>query len=204
MTGFIPMAISVNPSTPYKTLGDLVQAGQANPNTINVALPNTTARIVFELLQQQTSTRFFGVPYNSTPSAMNDLIGGQVAATIDTTTATRPMAESGRIRPVAVTSAKATELLPGVPSVEEQGVRDFQVTAWNALSAQKDVPRAIVEKLRLAVARILAEPAFRQRMMLAGFEVPSAQVASRPPDGFIRGERERWGVLIRSAGIKAN
>ncbi len=200
MTGLLPMAISANPSYPVSDLQGLLAAARAKPDSVNIALPNTTAKIVFALLKKSTGAPLFGVPYNATPQAMNDVIGGQVPLTIDTVTATRAQAQAGKLKPLAVTSARATELLPGVRSVAEQGVDGFEVTAWNALYAPRGVPPAIVAQLAAEVQRILAQPETKQKLLALGFE-PSEPLPPQKVGEFVNAERQRWGALIKAANI---
>jgi tripartite-type tricarboxylate transporter receptor subunit TctC len=200
LTGMLPMVISANPDAPFKSIADLIDADRAKPGSINVALPSTTARIVYELFKQQTGTQLFGVPYKGSASAMTDVIGGQVPLTIDTVTATRPQAASGKLRPLAITTEAASPLLPGVKSVAEQGVAGFQVTAWNALFAPKGTPKEVIDALSAQVGQILAQPATSKRLLDLGFEPRGSTPAEL--EAFVKSERQRWGELIRSAKIK--
>ncbi|MGE0312297.1 MAG: Bug family tripartite tricarboxylate transporter substrate binding protein [Lautropia sp.] len=202
LTGMLPMVISANVDTPYKTLADLIAADKAAPGKLNVALPSTTARIVYELFKQETGATLFGVAYKGSASAMTDVIGGTVPLTIDTVTATRAQSTNGKLRPLAITTAKASPLLPGVPSVAEQGVKDFQVTAWNALFAPKGTPAAVIDTLSQEMAKILARPETERKLMALGFEARGS--TPKELDAFVRSERARWGALIRKADIKLN
>ena len=202
LTGMLPMVISANPATPYKSIADLLAADKEKPGTLNVALPSTTSRIVYELFKKQTGSGIFGVPYKGSASAMTDVIGGQVPLTIDTVTATRPQAASGKLRPLAITTEASSPLLPGVKSVAEQGVEGFQVTAWNALFAPKGTPKPVIEALSAQVTRILAQPATTKRLLELGFEPRGTTPAEL--DAFVKAERKRRGELISSAGIKVN
>jgi tripartite-type tricarboxylate transporter receptor subunit TctC len=202
LTGMLPMVLSANPSSPYQSVADVLAADKRDPGKLNVALPSTTARIVYELFKQQTGAKIFGVPYKGSASAMTDVIGGQVPLTIDTVTATRPQAASGKLRPLAITTEATSPLLPGVKSVAEQGVAGFQVTAWNALFAPKGTPKPVIEALSAQIAKIIAQPATRKKLLDLGFEPRSTTPAEL--DAFVKAERKRWGELIRTAGIKVN
>ena len=200
LTGMLPMVISANPSSPYASIADLIAAAKAKPGTINVALPSTTARIVYELFKQQSGAQVFGVPYKGSASSMTDVIGGQVPLTIDTVTATRPQVAGGKLRPLAITTEATSALLPGVKSVAEQGVPGFQVTAWNALFAPKGTPGKVIDALSAQMTKILAQPETVQKLLQLGFE-PRGSTPEQLAE-FVRAERKRWGDLIRTAGIK--
>jgi tripartite-type tricarboxylate transporter receptor subunit TctC len=202
LVGMLPMVISANPEFPAKTIPELIAAAKAQPDKINIALPSNTARIVYELLKAKTGGPLFGVPYKASATAMTETMGGQVPLIIDTATATRGHVQSGKLKALAITTLKSSELLPGVKSVAEQGVEGFEVTAWNALYAPRGTPKDVVDRLNAEVARILALPETRQRLLQLGFEPTTGT-----PDqlaAFEKQERAKWGPLIKAAGLKAD
>jgi tripartite-type tricarboxylate transporter receptor subunit TctC len=201
LIGSFPMVVSVNAASPLHSVADLVAAAKAKPNSADIAMPSTTARIVFELLKAQSQAPLFGVPYKGSATAIADVLGGQLPVLIDTVTATKPFVTSGKVRAIAVTSAKPTELLPGVKPVAEQGLPGFEVVAWNALYAPKGTPREVIATLNGELNKILAQPETRQKMLGLGFDV----VGGTPEQlaEFGRSERRKWGPLIQSAGLKA-
>ena len=201
LIGSFPMVVSVNASSPLHSVADLVAAAKAKPNSADIAMPSTTARIVFELLKAQSQAPLFGVPYKGSATAIADVLGNQLPVLIDTVTATKPFVTSGKVRAIAVTSAKPTELLPGVKPVAEQGLPGFEVIAWNALYAPKGTPREVIATLNGELNKILAQPETRQKMLGLGFDV----VGGTPEQlaEFGRSERRKWGPLIQSAGLKA-
>jgi tripartite-type tricarboxylate transporter receptor subunit TctC len=117
-------------------------------------------------------------------------------------TASRPQVTSGKLKALAITTLKTSELLPGVKSVAEQGVAGFEVTAWNALYAPRGTPKAIVDQLNAEMQKIIAQPETRQRLLALGFE-PAGGSAQHLAD-FSRAERQKWGQLIKAVGIKAD
>lgn len=196
-----PMAVLATAASPYNTLADLLAAARAKPDSLDVALPSTTARLVLELLKQQTGTVVRGIPYKGTGTSMTDLVGGQVPLAIDTVSASRAFIASGRLKALAVTSLKPTALLPGVKPAAAQGVEGFQVIAWNGLYAPRGTPAAVVQRLNTELAKILAQPEIRQRMLDLGHEPAGGSAAELAE--FARSERQKWGPLINRAGIKA-
>ena len=202
LVGMLPMVISANPSLAASTIPELVAAAKAQPDKLNIALPSTTARIVFELLKARTGAPLFGIPYKGSVTAMTEVMGGQVQLIIDTATASRGHVASGKLKALAITTLKSSELLPGVKSVAEQGFPGFEVTAWNAIYAPHGTPKAIVDQLNAELARILAQPETRQRLMQLGFEPaggsPEALAA------YEKQERAKWGPLIKAAGLKGD
>ena len=201
LTGLLAMVISANPGYPVNTVGDLIAAAKAKPDSVNVALPSTTARIAFELFKQKSGAPLFGIAYKGSSTAMTEVMGGQIPLTIDTITATRALVQSGKLKAIAVTTLKTSELLPGVKSVAEQGLAGFEVTAWNALYAPKGTPKAIVDLLSAEMAKIIATPETRARLLALGYEPASGSPQQLAEFG--RSEREKWGALIKAAGIRA-
>ena len=201
LTGTFPMVISANPATGFNSLSDLIASAKANPRSADIAMPSTTARLVFEFLKERTNAPLFGVPYKGSATAMTEAIGGQIPAIIDTVTALRGHIDGGRLKPLAVTSLKTSELLPGVKSVAEQGVPGFEVIAWNALYAPKGTPPAIINLLNSQMQKILAQQETRQRLLALGYE-PAGGTPQQLAE-FGRAERRKWGPLIKAAGIKA-
>ena len=135
LVGMLPMVISANPSFAANSVAELVAAAKAKPDKIDIALPSTTARLVFELLKDRSGAPLFGVPYKGSATAMQEVTGGQLPVIIDTATATRGQVAGGKLKPLGITTLKSSELMPGVKSVAEQGLPGFEVTAWNALYA---------------------------------------------------------------------
>jgi tripartite-type tricarboxylate transporter receptor subunit TctC len=202
LVGMLPMVISANPSFPANTVAELIAAAKAKPDKIDIALPSTTARLVFELLKERTGAPLFGVPYKGSATAVTEVMGGQVQAIVDTVTATRGYVTAGKLKPLGITTLKASELLPGVKSVAEQGVPGFEMTGWNAFYAPAGTPRAIVDLLNAEVAKLLAQPETRQRLLQLGFE--SAGGTPESLATFETQERGKWAPLIKAAGLKGD
>jgi tripartite-type tricarboxylate transporter receptor subunit TctC len=196
----LPLMIAAHPSFAPSSIQELIAAAKAKPDTLNVALPAPPQRIAFELLRQQGGAPLFGVPYKGSGSALPEVMSGQVPLIIDSITALRPHINSGRLKPLGVTSLRSTELMPGVKSIAEQGLQGFELTAWNAFFAPKGTPAPIVSLLNAEVRNILAQPETRERLMSLGFEVAGStpqQLADR-----IRVEREKWSRIIQAANIR--
>ena len=197
-----PMVVVANTASPYNNVSDLLADAKAKPDVVNMALPSTTARLVLELLGQQGKVTIRGVPYKGSSTSMTDLIGGQVMVGIDTASAARPFIANGRLKALGVTSLGKSALLPDVKPVSAlPGMDGFQVVAWNGLYAPRGTPPAVVQKLNADVAKVLALPEVRQRLLELGHEA-----AGGAPDdlaAFARAERHKWGALIKTAGLKA-
>jgi tripartite-type tricarboxylate transporter receptor subunit TctC len=194
-----PMVVIAPPNSPYQSVADLLAAARGKPDSIDAALPSTTALLVLELLRQQTGVEIRGIRYKGSSTSMTELIGGQVPIAIDTISAARGFITSGKLKALGVTSLEPTELLPGIKPVSQQGVEGFQVVAWNA---PKGTPAAVVQKLNAALAKILSQPEVRTKLLDLGHE-PVGGEPSRLA-GFARSERQKWGALINRIGLKAD
>ena len=194
-----PMVIVTPPDSPYKDIKSLLDDAKSKPGSIDIGLPSTTARLVLELLKAQTSTNITGIPYKGSSTVMTDLIGGRVALSIDTISAARALIDGKKIKPVAVTSSKPTALLPGIPTVAESGVKDFQVVAWNGMYAPHGTPAEAIKTLNEALGKILAEPDVKERLLQLGHE----PAGGSPEDlaTFAQSEREKWAPIIEGAGL---
>jgi tripartite-type tricarboxylate transporter receptor subunit TctC len=201
LIGTFPMAIVANPSFSGNSVADIIAAAKASAKGTDIAMPSTTARIVFELFKAQSQAPVVGIPYKGSGTALSETIGGQVPLAIDTVTAVRPQVAAGKLKAIAVTSQKPTELLPGVKTVAEQGLPGFEVIAWNALYAPKGTPKDVVAVLNAEINKILAQPESRQKLKDLGFDIGGGTPEQLAEFG--RAERRKWGPLISAAGIKA-
>lgn len=200
--GAFPMVVAVNANSPLKSVEDLLEAVKSDPRAADVAMPSTTARLVVELLKEESGVPLFGVPYKGSANGLSDLLGGQVQVTVDTPTATRPHINGQKIRAIGVTSAESSKLVPGVRPVAAQGVPGFDVTAWNALFAPKGTPKAVIDKLNKSFNDVLARPETQSRLLEMGFEVKGGTPAEL--EEFTHIERVKWEPVIEKAGLKVN
>jgi tripartite-type tricarboxylate transporter receptor subunit TctC len=201
LVGTFPMVLAVAPASPLQSVSDLVAAARKNTRDADIAMPSTTARLVVEMLRERTSANMFGVPYKGSSNAMTDVLGGQVPIIVDTPTALRPHLAANKVRALAVTSSKPSALVPGVPTVADQGVAGFEVIAWNALYAPKGTPANVIALWNTAMNKALSRPETRQKLHELGFEAAGGSAAHLTE--FAKAERLKWQPLIKAAGLKA-
>ena len=144
LVGMLPMVVAANPDFAPGTIPELVAAAKAQPDKINVALPSTSARVVFEFLKERTGAPLFGVPYKGSGTAMTEVMGGQVQLIVDTATALRGHVQSGKLKAIAITTLKSGELLPGVKSVRGRYQRGAALKDLVA-SAEREIVLAALE-----------------------------------------------------------
>ena len=204
LIGTNPVVLVVNQASPYKTLADVVTAAKAK-KALNSASAGsgTSQHLALELLKSKAGIDITHVPYKGSGPAIQDVMAGQVDMMFDTTVVAGPHIESGKLRALAVTSAKRLATMPNVPTVAESGIAglaDYEVISWQAIFAPAGTPRPIVDRLHDDIARILKEPEMQERIAklgMQGSEMTTEQVAA-----FQQAEVAKWAAVIKSANIK--
>ena len=192
----------VNPSTGFRTLGELLQHARKNPGRLSYASSGngSSGHLAMELLKQRAGVSMLHIPYKGGAPAMNDLLGGQVDLMFINQDAVIPHQQSGRLVPLAITSAQRNAMFPNLPTVAES-FSGFEATAWAGISVPKGTPAAIVERLHVATVKALNGP------MRAKQEATGALVVGSTPaqyTQFVRDETAKWTQVIRTANIKAD
>lgn len=202
LLGTNPVVLVVSQNSPYKTLRDVLAAAKAKPQTISSASAGngTSQHLALELLGYKSGTQFIHVPYKGSGPAIQDVIGGQVDMMFDTTVVAGPHIQSGKVRALAVTSAKRLESLPNVPTVAESGVPGFEVLSWQAVFAPAGTPKPIVERLHTEIGKILQLPEIQERLKILGMQ--PANMTIDQFSAFQKAEVEKWAQVIKAANIK--
>lgn len=202
LIGSNPVVLIVGQNSPFKTLQDVLAAAKAKPKTISSASAGsgTSQHLSLELLGFKSGTQFIHVPYKGSGPAIADVIGGQVDMMFDTTVVAGPHIQSGKVRALAVTSAKRLESLPNVPTVAESGVPGFEVVSWQGIFVPAGTPRPIVEQLHTEILKILQQPEMQDRLKALGMQ-PSAMTTDQVA-AFQKAEVEKWAQVIKAANIK--
>jgi tripartite-type tricarboxylate transporter receptor subunit TctC len=197
----IPNVLLVRAGFPSKTAQEFLAYVRANPGKVTYASqgPGTSSHLTAELFSQLTGTKSVHVPYRGTGPALNDLIAGHVDIFFTELATAYKLHEGGRCRILAVASEHRLEALPDIPTLIEAGVPGLLSDTWNAISAPPKTPAATVAKLNRAINEILDEPdtkaRFKQLHLLPGGGSPADMAALK------KSETERWGKVIREAGI---
>lgn len=201
--GDLPLVLVVNPSVPVKTLPELVAYAKANPDKLSHSSSgnSTVSHVAMEELKHATGMKILHVPYQGSAAAMNDLIAGNVQVALDTVAVTRPHIEAGRLRLIAVGSLERLPFFPDTPTIAEQGLAGFEANAWLGMLLPAGTPRETVERLAVALNKIVRTPAIQQKFMAVG-TLPRPSTTAEF-DTFLRAEYARWGKTIAASGIKA-
>jgi tripartite-type tricarboxylate transporter receptor subunit TctC len=198
-----PMVITVSAGFPAKSLRDLIAAAKQNPGKINIGTPpvGSPQHVAGELLKMRTGINVVFVAYRGGPPAITDALSGQVQGVIGTVLLTIEQIRAGGLRPLAVTGARRSELLPDVPTVADI-VPGFEATQWTGIVAPNNTPQQIVEELNREIEAGLAESAMKAKITaLGGTELPGSAAAF---GAYVAAEVAKWAKVIAFADIKAD
>jgi tripartite-type tricarboxylate transporter receptor subunit TctC len=198
-----PMVITVSAAFPAKSLPELIAAAKQNPGKINIGTPpvGSPQHVAGELLKMLTGINVVFVAYRGGPPAITDALSGQVQGVIGTVLLTIEQIRAGGLRPLAVTGARRSKLLPDVPTVADI-VPGFEATQWTGIVAPKNTPQQIVEQLNREIEAGLAEPSLKAKITaLGGTELPGSAAAF---GSYMAAEVAKWAKVIAFANIKAD
>jgi tripartite-type tricarboxylate transporter receptor subunit TctC len=194
----------VNPNSPYKSVKDVIAAAKAKPGAIPYASTGngSSNHLSMELFKLMAGVNLNHIPYKGSAPAVTDLIGGQVEALFDNTPNVLPHVKAGRLRALAVSSAKRSALVPDLPTVDEAGVPGYRMQVWFGVVAPAATPKDVIAKLNIEVNRIISSPEVKERFALAGVEVVGGSAESF--GAHIKEQVDTWGKVVKDANIKAD
>lgn len=199
-----PLVMVTGMNTPYKTLADAVNAARAKPGQINFASPGngTVAHLTSELFQKAAGVTTQHVPYKGAAQALTDVVSGTVDLYMSSVPTLLGQIKQGKLRPLAVTSAKRVDDLPGVPTINESGYKGFDAVTWFGLLAPVGTPKEVVARINAEFNKALKDPELVKRLGDEG-----ADAAGGTPEQFatlIRDEIPRWGKVVKESGAKVD
>ena len=203
----VPMTLLGRKDLPANNFKELQAYVKANGNKVTLANAGLGAvsHLCGLLFMSQMGVELTTVPYKGTGPAMNDLLGGQVDLLCDQTTQTVPFIKDGRIKVYGVTTHNRLGSLPNVPTLDEQGLKGFEVKVWHGMYAPKGTPKEVIDKLNAALKTAMADPHVKQRLAELSSDIPSADKMT--PEGLrthLTAEIAKWGPVIKKAGIYAD
>jgi tripartite-type tricarboxylate transporter receptor subunit TctC len=199
----LPMVLLVNQSVPATTFGEFIAYAKANPGKVNIASPGigTPMHVGIELLKLMAGVDLVHIAYRGPAAVWPDLFSGQVQAFIITVSTAIGFIRAGKVRPLAVTVAKPTDVLPEVPPIAET-LPGFEASAWNGIGAPTGTPAAIIDKLSASIVAGLADPQIKARMNDLGGD--TEPMASAQFKNFIAAETAKWAKVVKLSGAKVN
>lgn len=197
-----PAVLAVHPSIPAKNVKDLVVLAKARPGQLTYGTPGvgTSPHLAGELFKQVTGTSIVHVPYKGNAEAITDLIGGQISMVFTGVPPVMPLLQAGRIKLMATTGDKRIATIPDLPTIAEAGYPGAAMGIWYGLAAPAATPKDILARLHKEITRIQALPDIRERFVQLGTEPTTS--TSEAFTQLVRSELDKWGKVIRTAGIK--
>jgi len=196
-----PLVMEVNPMVPAKTVSEFIAYAKSNPGKLNMASSGIggASHIAGELFKMMTRVNMVYVPYAGGPPAITDLLAGQVQVLFDPISSSIGHIRAGKLRALAVTTAKRQDTLPDIPTVGDF-VPGYEATAWQGIGAPRNTPIEIIEKLNKEINAALADPKIKTRLSDLG----NAPMPMTPAEfgKFIAAETEKWGKVVKFAGLK--
>ncbi|QYY25034.1 tripartite tricarboxylate transporter substrate binding protein [Diaphorobacter sp. MNS-0] len=200
----VPNLLVAHPSQPFKTVKEMIAYAKANPGKITFGSPGSGAspHVSGELFKSMTGTDLLHIPYKGSAPAMTDLLGGQTSVMFDNMPSAIQHVRSGKLRPIAVTTAKRSPELPDVPTIAEAGVPGYEATSWFGMFAPAGTPKPVLDKLHAALIKVLNQADVKKKIAEQGGDV----VAETPAQfaAFIKAESVKWGKVVKESGATAD
>ncbi|MGE0807562.1 MAG: Bug family tripartite tricarboxylate transporter substrate binding protein [Burkholderiaceae bacterium] len=198
-----PLVLVVRPDSPYKSLGELLDAARKTPGklTYGSAGIGTIHHLAMELLMRDSKTELRHIAYKGSSAALGDLLGGHVDVMFLDSPLALGQLKASKVRPLAVSSAKRLSMVADIPTVAEQGFTGYEALSWMGFAAPRGTPKEVLTKVHGAIRDALATAEVQERLRTMGVEA----VGSASPeafDAYATRERQRWGALIKSANIE--
>jgi len=199
-----PMLVLTNPNGPLKTMGDLIAAAKAKPGHLNYgsAGNGSTTHLSSELIATTAGVKFNHIPYKGSAPAMTDVMGGNADMVMDLMFSSMPHVQGGKLRAIAITSAKRSPLMPDVPTLGESGLPAMDLAVWNGLMAPAKTPKEVVAKLNTEIRKAMDSADIKAKLQSQGFNV-----ATGTPEQFgaqLKSEMERWAKVVKASGAKVD
>ena len=203
IVALVPLLLITNNSVPAKTVQDLIAMAKAQPGKLTYASFGTgsAGHLAAEMLLSMTGTEMIHVPYKGSAPAVADVMGGRVTMMLPGIGSAINLAKDGKLKALAVSTAKRVSGAPDVPTIAETGVPGYDVATWESIQAPAGTPPDIVAKLNAAIREAVAAKDLRQKMINLGFE-PDAMRSPAESAQFVRTEMNKWGKVVRERNIK--
>jgi len=198
--GSFTLMLVVNPNLPIHSVREMIDYAKAKPGYLTFATGNTAGIVALETIKHDTGISMLHVPYKSTPPALEDIIAGRVSMMLADFTAAMPHVNAGTVRPLALSRIRRSALFPDLPTMDEAGIKGFNLDTWAGLVAPAGTPPQIVTKLNGALRKIIDSPETQVQFKNIGFE----GFSSTPEElgDFIKAQLALWGKMIKDANIQ--
>ncbi len=200
--GSFTLMLVVDPKLPIHSVQEMIDYAKANPGKLTFASGNTAGIVAVETIKHEADINVLHVPYKSTPPALEDIMGGRVSMMLADFTTAMPHVSAGTLRPLAVSRIKRSALFPDLPTMDEAGIKGFNLDTWAGVVAPAGTPPQVVAKLNGALRKIIDSPQAQAQFKNVGFE----GFSSTPDElgDFIKAQLALWGKMIKTANIQAD
>ena len=204
LIGNAALMLVVAANSPYRTLNDVINAAKAQPGFVNYATSGngTVAHLATELLQREANVKLTHIPYKGAAQGINDVIGGQVQVYVSSVPTLIGHIKNGKLRPLAVTSAKRVDDLPQTPTVAESGYKGFDAVTWFGLLGPANLPAAVVANANAELNKALNAPDLRKKLEDQGLTVTPTSASEFGQ--LIQGDIAKWAPVVRGSGAKVD
>jgi tripartite-type tricarboxylate transporter receptor subunit TctC len=197
----VPNVLIVNNDVPARTVQEFIFSVKANPGKFDFASGSTgsTGHLAGELFKQMTGTYMVHIPYKGSAPAVLDLVSGRVHLMFDNLASALPNIKAGKVRALAVTVLKRSSFLPDVPTLDESGLKSFDLTTWWGVMAPAGTPQPIVERLAAVIGRLIEQPDMKARFATMGSEAPTVRTPAEFTV-FVEKELKTYSALVKRSG----
>ena len=201
----VPNVLVVNNDVPARTVSDLISLAKSKPGKLDFASGSSgsTGHLAGELFKQLTGTYMVHIPYKGAAPATADLFAGRVHLMFDNLASALPSIRSGKVRALAVTTMRRTGFLPELPTLDESGLKGFDMTTWWGVMAPAKTPDAVVERLAAETARAIESPEMKERLRAMGSEAPTVRTPAQFT-AFVQRELNVYAELVKRSGATAD
>lgn len=197
-----PLLLVVHPSVPATSLKEFIAYAKANPGKLNFGSggPGTTPHLAGEMLKTMAGLQITHIPYKGGGPALADLVGGQIQLMLENIPSTLPFVKSGKLRALAVSGLTRSPLVPELPTLDQAGLKGYEIVGWNGLFVPAGTPRPITARLHAETVKALAQSSVKERLAAMGAE----GVGSAPDQFsvFVKAEIRKWAKVVKDAGLK--
>jgi tripartite-type tricarboxylate transporter receptor subunit TctC len=201
LTASAPFVVIVHPSVAVNNTKELIVLAKAKAGQLNYgSVPGSASHLSTELFKMLAGVNIVHIPYKGAAQATTDVVAGQIQVSFASTPGSVPVVKAGKVKALAVTSAKRIAKLPDVPTVAESALPGYDASVWYGVVAPAGTPRDIVQRLNREIARIAADPVHREPMLASDFEPTSG--TPEQFGAFIRSENAKWAKVVKASGAK--
>lgn len=194
----------INANHPVRDLQDLIRYAKERPGALSYGASSNANALPMELFKVMTGTNIVHVPYRGSGPMLNDLLGGQIPLAMSGAAAPLPHVRAGKLRVLGIGDDRRSATLPDFPTIAEAGVPGFQTLQWSGMFAPRGTPAVIIERINREVVAILRDPAFRERMVTAGFDPVEGDNTPEQWRALLAGEVTKWTRIASQVGLKAD